>query len=363
MEKTIKQKRSGLQRSFIFISILALIAIGTIFYAYTWYDNAINTAPSDSTELVEFEVIEGNSLTGIAPTLKEIGVINDVRALQIYLRLNNVSPQIKAGLYDLPQNQPLAEVIDILEQGVFKSAITVTLKEGTQTEVIGQIIETQFQLSETEYTFDQDEFEQIVANPDLYVFREDIQTFLNQNKPAGKPLNGFLFPDTYFIETEMTSQEVIEFILENFIAQVESNTSSGSYQSQSITNLYDALTLASIIEAEARGDNDREIISGIFHNRLDSNMPLQADATVNYALGQNTLEVTFEDVRIDSPYNTYVNTGLTPTPINNPGLKAIIAAIQPQASNYFFFIHSTREQQTFYAETFEEHQQNIDLYL
>lgn len=359
--QNLTKKRRRFQFWFALIAIIVISPIIAVLYSYSWYDSAINNAPTDSSETYSIAITEGDTLTSIAQALEENEVINSKLALQIYLELNKIDPKIKIGAYELPKNKSLKEIISILEQGVFQSTITVTIKEATLNEDIADIVDTQMKLSGGAYVFDKEEFLKICSTPDDYTFSQDIQKFLDDNKPAGNDLTGFLYPDTYFLTADMTSQEVIEFMIINLIQKV--NDANISYTNSNITNLYDAIILASILEKESSGDSDRDIISGVFHNRLSASYPLESDVTINFALKTNKVDITYADLEVDSPYNTYKNIGLPPGPINNPGIKAILSAITPEDTEYFYFLYSSKNKQTYFATTFSQHQQNIYNYL
>ncbi len=172
-------------------------------------------------------------------------------------------------------------------------------------------------------------------------------------------LEGYLFPDTYFFLIDAVSQDVVAKMTENLkmkTADLEKPISEGR------RTFHQILTMASILEEEAARPEDRRIISGILWKRFDKKMLLQVDATLDYAFGKNTYELTSEDLRKDNPYNTYTRIGLPPTPISNPGLDAIIAAIYPEKSSYWYYL-SDRYGNTYYAETFGEHKANRAKYL
>lgn len=174
-----------------------------------------------------------------------------------------------------------------------------------------------------------------------------------------RDLEGYLFPDTYFFSAEDTLDNIVVKMKENL-----KNKTAGLEREikESGRTFRRILTMASLIEKEAADSKDRKIISGILWKRLDEKMLLQVDATLDYVLGKNTFELTTDDLKIDSPYNTYTRIGLPPTPICNPGLDAINAALFPEESPYWYYL-SDKEGNTYYAKTFEEHKLNKAKYL
>jgi UPF0755 protein len=338
---------------FLFFSLIALVIIGLLagFSAHTWYTSNLQ-APSQSTDVISIEIKEGDTLQNILPELERSGVIKSELALKIYLRLNKRNPNIKVGKYSLPKNKPADEIIQLLEKGVFTSTVKVTLVEGSRTEDIAETINTNMKNSGSKYNFNKQNFLDIVLNPDSYTFSPSIQEFLDQNKPTGKPLRGFLYPDTYFLDSQMTNIEIVEFIVKNFIDKINTHiTPNMMYQTDEITNLYDAIVLASIIEKEASYNDNKALISSVFHNRLKYDYVLGADSTIHFITYQTSENL---DTELDSPYNSYKHKGLPPTPISNPSIESIIAAINPENTDYFFFFHDDYGN-TYYSVTDSEH--------
>jgi UPF0755 protein len=174
-----------------------------------------------------------------------------------------------------------------------------------------------------------------------------------------RPYEGKLFPETYFIPPTYTEQELLDLMLQTF------ETSVAPLQEQidaSELSLDEILILASIIEREANTVESMGLVSSVLQNRLESDMLLQADASIEYVLDKPLSELTPEDLEIDSPYNTYRYTGLPPTPIGNPGLDAIAAVLEPTPSDYYYYI-TDAEGVFHFAETYEEHLRNIEQYL
>lgn len=170
-------------------------------------------------------------------------------------------------------------------------------------------------------------------------------------------MEGFLFPDTYLVFPGRNEDDLIEKMTANF-----NNKTAKIFEGKTQDEIKEIIILSSIIEKESSGDNDRKIISGILHNRLKKNMLLQVDATFYYILGKTSSQLTLSDLRIDSPFNTYVYKGLPPEPIGNPGIKSIDAAINPAKTNYLYYLHDSNRN-VYYAETHDGHVRNKRLYL
>lgn len=179
------------------------------------------------------------------------------------------------------------------------------------------------------------------------------QLFLEKTKG----LEGQLFPDTYLIFPSKNEDELISKMTANF-----NNKTKGLFENKTPAEQKNILILASILEREANGDEDIKIISGILKNRLNINMALQVDATFYYLLGKESSELTQADLKIKSPYNTYVNKGLPPEPIGNPGIKSIEAVLYPTKTDYLYYLHGN-DGVAHYAKTYADHLKNKRLYL
>lgn len=339
-----------------------MILVGaTTFAAYNWYQGIANSPASDSSESEEILVEEGDNLNTISKTLEDKGLIKSELALKIYLRVNELNPNIKVGNYSIAKNLTMNELILQLEQGVFKSATFVLLREALRPDQAADTIELSLQEMGNEIAFSKEDYLDINNNPWNYTFSAEVQSFLDLNKPANKPLIGFLFPDTYSLNADTTALMLINTQIETLIRRLEENNVDVNDTTPETPTFYDVLTLASIIDKESAGADDRQLISSVFHNRIADGMPLQSDATINFFTRRDDPRATIEETLIDNPYNLYKYAGLTPTPINSPGVKSIYAALYPKESSYYFFRHDT-DANIYFSETYTEHQNSIYLY-
>jgi UPF0755 protein len=169
-------------------------------------------------------------------------------------------------------------------------------------------------------------------------------------------MEGYLFPDTYFIEKDDTAEIMLEKFLNNFSRHISSEDLEQIEKTG--RNIFEIVTMASIIEREVQTDEDRRIVSGIFWKRIADGHPLQSCATLAYFLGIDKPQFSYEDTQIESPYNTYLNVGLPPGPIANPGEASIKAAIYPQENDYYYFLSDMSSGEIIYSKTLEEHNAN-----
>ncbi len=308
-------------------SIQTRIAVSFCVFVFLYY--FFISAPMLSEKKVD--VSSGFSLVQISSLLKKENVIRSVNAFTIVNFLSGNGNSIKAGTYLFNGRENVFEVSSRLvkaDYGVPMEKVTIT--EGMDSSDIVKLISTKV--------------------PSLS--GEKLQN-------VAKSKEGYLFPDTYFIPLSATNDDVIKIMSANFERKISTIDFSKSQTSKDINEI---LTMASIIEGEAKTDADRKIVSGILWKRIKLGMPLQVDATFMYINGKGSLELTKKDLTINSPYNTYKNKGLPPTPINNPGLEAIEAVMFPTETSYLYYL-SDKNGLIHYAKTFEEHKQNKNKYL
>jgi len=339
----------------ILLVLLIAAGLGGYIYFNNWYNNGLDKRMSTSTELVDFEVKAGEGSDSIAKNLEEAGLIDSATLYKLYLRRENKAKDIQAGKFKIPKNATIPEITELLSNAKSMEVVKVTIIEGYRSSQISSALDTKFK-AVTDAKFKKSEFDAIVKNPDNYTFKASVQTFLDQYKPAGKSFEGFLYPDTYEFENDVTAQFVVETLVGHFIEKTK--------DIEKDSNFYNDLILASIVERESLTNEERPKIASVFTNRLRINIALESDATVNYATGKSNPRPTFEDLKVNSPYNTYKNPGLPPTPISNPRVESIEAAVEPADTDYYYFIHEQDGSgQVHFAKTLAEHNENVRKYL
>ncbi|MBD3329109.1 endolytic transglycosylase MltG [Candidatus Dojkabacteria bacterium] len=343
---TRANKKSGcgkiLSKLIILLIFILLFGAGITVSGGIYYKKALTSENSDSSQKVEFIVSQGESVTSITDRLIESDLldINFKIPFLVYVRVNNLAPKIQAGTFEIPKNLTLEELVQTLQHGGLDEAWT-TIPEGLRKDEIAEIIAYDFELNGI--SFDTAEFLDLTTDKDFISTLElGIET---------DDLEGFLFPDKYLIPTDSTPKDVIEILVNNFKARTEN-----------LDLTYKDLIIASMLEREGYTETDRKMISDILQRRLEEGWALNVDATLLYYHKDWKHFITNADKEINHPYNTYRLAGLTPTPICNPGLVAIDAALNPTPNNYYFYIHG-KDRQAHYAETLEEHNQNIQKYL
>ncbi|MDQ6985937.1 MAG: endolytic transglycosylase MltG [Candidatus Dojkabacteria bacterium] len=342
------------------LTLLLIIFVGMIgvfIYGRNWYNNAIYENKVEKDTL--FIVNQGEGFADVLENLKNEGLVDNVLAIKVYTKLNNVNTHVKFGEHLIKAGSDVPVIIETLKLDTYREGVLVQIDEDLRSDLMAKQIKDE--LGENS-AFSITEYSAVVNSPRSYNFSPEATEFLDNYLPSDvNSLEGYLYPDTYELDQNVTAIEVIDrqlVRLGNLITGLEPL----NLDQDNITNLYEALTLASIIQKEAAGWDDRGDISGIFHNRLADDYLLQSDATVNYVTGKNEAGASLADLEIDNPYNTYKYTGLPPGPINSPSFESIKAAFYPNETENYYFFHVEDDKQTFYSETFEEHQAKVAQY-
>lgn len=303
------------------ISILACLIIIALALMQTWKIQFTAVAPQDKTP-VDIIIPEKSGANQVAVLLKQNGLIRSELAFRYYCSHNNLATVLKPGHYRFNRSQTLPELAALIAQG--KTASTpVTIPEGYTVEQIGRLLVDK----------------NLVTATDWQAALRDDYNFGFLPPPGGRRqqrLEGFLFPDTYNIELNTPSHQIVNMMLERFQKAWEPEMAALA-QEQKRSPL-EVVTIASIIEREAMVAEERDTISGVIKNRLDKKMALQMCSTVLYVLKQDKQTLSIADTKVDSYYNTYKYSGLPPGPIASPGLAALKAALNPQKHNFLYFV-------------------------
>ena len=304
--------------------------------AYNWVDHQLHQPANPANAKVRFVVPPGASFHEVADTLHRVGLIDSVSVFDLYARYKHLDRNVQAGAYELSRNLNMVQILQALQTAI-PEEIFVTVPEGYTIKKTAALLDTGGVIKGSDY------LAQAVAGQFNYDFLKDL--------PPGTSLEGFLFPDTYLIPRNGTAKQLITLQLDQF-GKRWNDTRKGQ-ASQRKLNALQIVTIASMIEREALFDEDRPLVASVIYNRLSAGWALDIDATVLYAKGAWQATVTTDDRKINSPYNTYLHTGLPPGPIANPGIKAIDAALQPATTGYFFYL-SDKQGHNHYAKTNEE---------
>lgn len=337
------------------VTASAVIALVGAVFVVGWLWSLARPAASEGRE-VTFTVEEGEGVRDIAQSLEAAELIRSPWYFIWTVKRSGWGGRLQAGVYTLSPAQTPADIARTLAGGGDTGRErAITIVEGWRIDDIAAYLEEEGVVSASD-------FKAATAGP--LVARSaclkpdncgEGYAFLS-GLPAGGGLEGFLFPDTYRIFRDATAEDIVIKMLDNFDRKLTPEMRADIEASG--LSLYETVILASIIEKEVRTAEDMAVVSGIFHNRLDIGMGLQSDATLTYYFGNKKAAHSGEELQVDTPYNTYKYRGLPPTPISNPGLNALRAAIYPADTDYFYFLSNTDTGETYFARTLEEHNEN-----
>lgn len=351
--------------------VMAALGIGAYFYIQK---QVLLPLDLNGAEKI-FAVENGENIGSIASNLEKDKLIKNSFYFKFYFWQNKGADKIKAGKYLLAPKMAIGDIAEVLTQGkMMPEGVWVTIPEGLTIKEIdekfaqsglvkkGAIINYKFDsLKNKEGKDILDLLLGISADdPASYDFLKD--------KPEKAGLEGFLFPDSYRFREGAAADVIIVKMLDNFNKKLDNdlrqaiNDRRQAFKNGNPLTIFEAITMASIIQKEVRTPEDMKMVAGIFYNRLNTGMKLEADSTLNFITDSHRDRATYEDLRIDSLYNTYKYAGLPPGPISNPGLEAIKAAVYPAKTDYFYFLTASGGQ-VIYSKTYAEHLKNIAKWL
>jgi UPF0755 protein len=317
-------------------TLLVLVIIGAVaLFGYLFYKEGTLPVNKNDQSTKQFVVHPGEGPNQIAKDLESEGFIRSKIVFYAVVKQLGIEKNIQAGDFQLSPSMDAYEVARTLTHGTQDTKVTII--EGLRKEEIAQILVKQFNITETEF-----------------------------NSTAKE---GMLFPDTYQIPSQADVDSIVKLLTDTF-NQRYNESLKGKVNALGLSD-YQAITLASLVEREARTPSDRQKVASIILRRLKMDMPLQIDATIQYALGYQKAEKTWwkaelseDDLKLNSPYNTYKNTGLPPTPICNPSLSSLQAVAAADANTpYLYYISDKAGKNMHFAKTLEEHNENITKYL
>ncbi len=300
---------------------------------WLWWRDSISAVNSADTIPVSFTIKSGEGVKTIAANLAQEGLIRSPTGFFILVKILGIERQLQAGDFRLTRSMDARTIALELTHGILDQWVTTL--EGWRSEEIAARIAKDLDIPEQEF---------------LKLTRE-----------------GYMFPDTYLIPRDATAAGIVAMFIDNFNKKI--TTQMRQDASKTGLSFEEVVILASIVEREGKSSTDRPIIAGILLKRLKNNWPLQADATLQYALGYQPFEKTWwkktltnNDKQVRSPFNTYENPGLPPHPISNPGVESIRAVIYAQETAYWYYLHDAAGG-VHYAETLEQHNANISQFL
>jgi UPF0755 protein len=336
LKNTEGQRLMKSNKTYSFLTRLVILLFVIVILGWSgwlWWNNSISPINPNDKAPVVFVVNKGDGVKIIASNLAAQNLIRSPTGFYVLVKILGIERQIQAGDFRLTRAMNAKDVAIELTHGITDQWVTIL--EGWRDEEIATKLSKDLNIPEVE--------------------------FLKYTK------EGYMFPDTYLIPQNATAAAVAQIFLDNFNKKVTTKMREDAIKSGLTLN--QVLVMASIVEREGRSAQDRPVIAGILLKRLKADWPLEVDATLQFALGYQASEkswwkkyLTDDDKKINSPFNTYTNTGLPPTPICNPGLESISAVVYPTVSDYWYYIHDTTGA-VHYAKTIQEHNANVTKYL
>lgn len=353
MKKTIQNKT-------VLISLIAVLSVCIILLCgFLCYQ--INLQPvSDNSETVDFEIAEGDSASGVIERLADDDIIKNAMIAKLYARMHGLN-QMKAGHFQLDRSWDTGEILSYMNDSVNASAkqVRITVIEGMWAKDIAAEVEKKLGIKASELLALWNDEAYLKTLIDRYEFLDD--SILNENTRVR--LEGYLYPETYSFDHDATKTEITETLLDQFAKVYESIKTDIIKDGRSV---HDIITLASLVQYEAKTEADMKMIAQVFENRLAIDMKLQSSVTICYALYEayeNAIDCEVNS-DIDSPYNTYMHSGLPIGPILNPGEAAVQAVLHPSDNDYLYFMADIYgDGKVYYAKTLEEHEANVNRYL
>lgn len=321
-------------------AFLALVAVGAGLAAFLVYDHV--THPGPEGPRISFTVPEGATGQDVGRLLREAGLIEHEGFFRLALRVDGSNKPIRHGVYDLPRGQSPLQLLRRLHDAPARQIVVdehrLTVPEGLSLVQMADLFE----------------------DPRAFLKAAEDPAWLERLPFDAPSIEGFLMPDTYFFNRPPEPREAIARMLDQFTRVWD--RLAAEHPEAAAQDPVGLVTLASLVEEEARADEERPLVAAVIYNRLARNMPLQFDSTLQYALGKYGQRMLDADKRVDSPFNTYMYAGLPPGPISNPGIASLRAALNPAAVDYLYFVSNADGRTHTFSATYEDHQRAVARY-
>jgi UPF0755 protein len=303
-----------------FLAVLAFVALAGV-AGFAFFNNWIEGPKGGGGRPVKVTIERGSSAAHIAETLEESAVVDSAFRFRLYLKKNGINADLRAGKYDLETEQPFPALVAELKKGPPAEFVKLSIPEGSNLEQTAALVEAQTDISAADF----------MAEATPAKIKPSIL-------PDGVPtLEGFLYPTTYHVDKKETAASLVARMLQEFQKQMsreglDTSTALGRTP-------YEMLIIASLIEEEAKVDEERPLISAVIHNRLARGIPLGIDATIQYAVKKyNGEPLTMSDLAINSPFNTRTRPGLPPNPLSSPRASSVAAALSPAQESSLYYV-------------------------
>lgn len=324
-------------RKWTAIAVVAAVLLGAGLFLAFGTSHTIERSDRDAGENIYMVVKPGTTASEISDRLMQLGVIDSRLRFWWLMKLQGDAGKFKTGTYAFTPHMDEQAVLDKLVVGD-TTVVKFTIPEGFGIKEIAKRLADEGLVDEQEFLAEAKDF----APYDYMKKRPNVRY----------AAEGYLFPDTYVIHSDVSAEGIMKMMAEDFDTRL-----TPALRQQAAAkglSIHDLITLASLVEKEARYDEDRPIIAQVFFKRLQMGMPLQSDTTLQYLMAGPKEDVSIEDTKINSPYNTYQHEGLPPGPIASPGMKSILAVLNPANTDYLYFV-ADRQGHNHYSQTYDEH--------
>lgn len=311
-----------------------IIVLGGYFYLDSPPKHPLNKGK------VKFIVNKGDSLKIVARKLKNQNLIKSYKFFVFIAKISRVSTGIKSGEYLIREGLKASEILKMLSEGEVVT-VRITIPEGFTAMQIANMLESKG-----------------IVNKIDFINATKNEEILKKYGIPFSSAEGFLFPDTYIISKDLNANQIVEIMIKRFFEELNKLTNNKPLNRDELKKV---IIIASLVEKEAKKDDERSIIAAVFYNRLKMGKRLQSCATVQYVLGKAKERLLYRDLKVKSPYNTYLHKGLPPGPISNPGSKSLWAAIHPANVGYLYFV-SKHDGSHYFSKTYSEHLKAIKMY-
>ena len=320
----------------VFGVLLVVAVLGTVYLIYT---AAVGNEGGRAQEgQVGVEVVKGDTLSDVADKLEAAGVIKSAFTFKLQARYEGYGTEIQTGRYTFERGQDADVIFRKLAAGKAVPTIAVTIPEGLTLEETAQTVAKDSGVSVAD-------FEGAARKTDYdYAFLEHrgIET-----------TEGYLYPARYDFEKGVSARQVVDRLLGQYLLETQNLDIPGARDRLGLTE-HQLVTVASLVEREAASPREKPLVASVIYNRLDRDMPLQIDATIQYALERPKENLSLDDLKVDSPYNTYENKGLPPAPICNPSRESLEAALNPESTDYLYYVLKADGQSHFFTNDYQD---------
>ncbi|MGT2751332.1 endolytic transglycosylase MltG [Streptococcus orisasini] len=370
-----KTNRLARKISTVLITLILILLLGFGGFGYYYVSSALKPLDAKSTKYIQVEIPSGSGNRMIGQILEKAGVIKNAAVFNYYTKFRNYG-NLQSGYYNLQKSMSLDDIAKALQKGGTTTPQApvmgkILIPEGYTIKQISRAItnnaNTKKKTDKTPFT--SKEFLETIKNKD-FISRmvKKYPKLLGSLPDASKvdyQLEGYLFPATYNYEKKTSVEDLIDSMLAAMDANMQNYYDTIESKGKNVNEI---LTMASLVEKEGSTDDDRRKIASVFYNRIDQDMPLQSNIAILYAMGKLGEKTTLKedaniDTKINSPYNVYTNKGLMPGAVDNPGLSAIKATVEPESTDNLYFVADVTTGEVYYAKTFEEHSANVEKYV